>query len=251
MRRPRGSGARPPSTLEIELGGPRADTPTGRDARVRRAFDLAIDRDALNGAVFEGRDLPAAQPFPPASFYHVDAPVPGRDVEAAKALLAQAGATMPVRVELHVPNDPVSQQIAQVLQAMVAEAGFDLHLLVMEAGSMVQRDQAGDYETTMHIWSGRVDPDGDIHQFVTCHGSFDEMRYCTPAVDALLDGARRTLDPAARKANYTAALRIIAADVPILYLFFEPHLFGVAATLHGFVPHPDGLIRLAGVTVGG
>ena len=223
----------------------------GRDARVRRAFDLAIDRDALNGAVFEGRDLPAAQPFPPASFYHVDAPVPGRDVEAAKALLAQAGVATPVRVELHVPNDPVSQQIAQVLQAMVAEAGFDLHLLVMEAASMVQRDQAGDYETTMHIWSGRVDPEGDIHQFVTCHGSFDEMRYCNPAVDALLDGARRTLDPAARKANYTAALRIIAADVPILYLFFEPHLFGVAATLHGFVPHPDGLIRLAGVTVGG
>jgi len=239
------------TTLEINLGGERAKTPMGQDARVRQAFDLAIDREALNQAVFEGRYLPGAQPFPPASFYHLDEPVPERDIAKSKALLAAAGVTAPVRVELHMPNDPVTQQLGQVIQAMTAEAGFDVHLLALEAASMVQRDQQGDFETTLHIWSGRVDPDGDIHQFVTCRGSFNEMKYCNPEVDGLLNGARVILDPAERKAKYAAAMRIIDRDKPILYLFFEPHIFGAVQALHGFVLHPDGMIRLDHVTLGG
>jgi peptide/nickel transport system substrate-binding protein len=239
------------TTMEINLGGAGAKTLMGRYARVRQAFDSAIDRDAINEAVFEGRYTPAAQPFPPASFYHLDEPVPGRDIARSKALLGAAGVATPVRVELHVPNDPVSQQLGQVIQAMTAEAGFDVQLLTMEAASMVQRDQQGDFETTLHIWSGRVDPDGDIHQFVTCHGSFNEMKYCNPEVDALLNGARVVLDPAERKAKYAAAMRILDRDKPILYLYFEPHIFGAVKALHGFVLHPDGMIRLDNVTLGG
>ena len=72
--------------------GDRALTPIGEDARVRQAFSLAIDREALNQVVFDGTARAGNQPFPPTSqWYNQDLPVPARDVEAAKALLAEAG----------------------------------------------------------------------------------------------------------------------------------------------------------------
>ena len=175
--------------------------------------------------------------------------MPGRDVDGAKALLKAAGVTTPVTVKMTVGNDTSAQQLGQVIQAMTAEAGFDVRLQTTEFATLLSQGQAGDFQIEMVAWSGRVDPDGDIHQFVTCHGGLDDMKYCNPEVDALLDGARAVTDPAERKAKYAAAMKIIWDDKPISYLDFEPHIFGATAALHGFVPHPDGMIRLQNVTL--
>ena len=236
-------------TLEFNVSGPNAHTPMGQDKRVRQAFDWAIDRDALNQAVFEGRYVPGDQPFAPASPYHMDQPVPPRDVGKAKALLKAAGATGPVAVKMSIGNDTNSQQIGQVLQAMVGEAGFELQLQTTEFATMLSQNQAGDFQTTMVGWSGRVDPDGNVHQFLTCHGGLNDMKYCNPQVDELLNGARVVTDPAARKEKYAAAMKIVEDDKPITYLYFDPRLFGASKALHGFVPHPDGMIRLQNVTL--
>jgi peptide/nickel transport system substrate-binding protein len=237
------------NTIELNVTGDHAKTPLGQDSRVRQAFDLAIDRSAINDAVFEGRFTPGAQPFAPASYYHLDQLVPGRDVDKAKALLKAAGATAPVKVALTVANDPVTQQVGQVIQAMTAEAGFDVQLKATEFATLLSEAQAGNFEANMTAWSGRVDPDGNIHQFLTCKAGLNDMKYCNPEVDALLNGARTVTDPAERKAKYAAAMKIINTDKPILYLYFEPHIFGAAKALHGFVPHPDGMIRLQNVTL--
>ena len=188
-------------------------------------------------------------PFAPASPYHLDLPVPGRDVEKAKALLKAAGVTAPVPVTLTVDNSTTSQQVAQVLQAMVAEAGFDLQLQTTEFATLLAQTQAGNFQVTFTGWSGRVDPDGDIHQFVTCKAGLNDMKYCNPQVDELLNGARTVTDPVARKAKYAAAMKIVADDKPITYLYLDPRLFGATKALHGFVPHPDGMIRLQNVTL--
>ena len=236
-------------TLEFNVTGDRAKTPMGQDKRVRQAFDLAIDREALNQAVYEGRYTPGDQPFAPASPYHLDRPVPARNVEAAKALLKAAGVATPVTVTMTLGNDTNAQQLGQVIQAMTAEAGFDLKLQATEFATLLAQNGAGNFETTMVGWSGRVDPDGNIHQFVTCKGGLNDMRYCNPAVDALLDAARAVTDPAARKAKYAEALALVADDRPITYLDFEPRIFGATRALKGFVPHPDGMIRLQNVTL--
>ncbi len=74
--------------------GPMADTPMGRDARVRRAFDMSIDREALMQVVYNGMYPPTAQAVPPESPFYDPAVKPvTRDVDAAKALLKQAGVT--------------------------------------------------------------------------------------------------------------------------------------------------------------
>jgi peptide/nickel transport system substrate-binding protein len=228
--------------------GDKAKTPMGQDKRVRKAFELAIDRDAINQVVFEGLYAPSAQPFPSSSpYYDKSLPIPGRDLEQSKKLLAEAGVKLPLSVDLKVANNPIAQQVGQIIQAMADEAGFKVNLLATEYATLLSEQQAGNFQIGMSAWSGRPDPDGDIHQFVTCKGGQNDGRFCDPKLDELLDQARTTNDPAQRQALYHAALRLLATDVPTSYLYFDPRIIAMSRKLGGFVPNPDGLIRLADV----
>jgi peptide/nickel transport system substrate-binding protein len=227
--------------------GDHAKTPLGQDKRVRQALSLAIDRKALNEVVFEGLNTPSAQAFPPASPYHdKDFPAPERDVAKAKALLKAAGHER-VSFEMQVANSTVEQQLAQVIQAMAAEAGFDIQLKATEFASMLKAQSAGNYQATRVGWSGRVDPDGNIHQFMTTGGGINDTKFSNPTVDKELNAARTVYDVAARKAHYDAAEKVLREELPIVYLYHPSWLWALDAKLSGFVPNPDGMIRLAGM----
>ena len=225
--------------------GERAKTPIGQDKRVRQAFELAIDRDAINQVVFEGLYAPSAQPFPTSSpYYDKSLPIPARDVEQSKKLLAEAGVKLPLEVELKVANNPIAQQVGQIVQAMADEAGFKVNLVATEYATLLSEQQAGNFQIGMTAWSGRPDPDGNIHQFVTCKGGQNDGHFCDPKLDDLLNKARTTNDQTQRQALYAAALRLMAVDVPGTYLYFDPRIIAMSNKLSGFVPSPDGLIRL-------
>ncbi|WP_134680357.1 ABC transporter substrate-binding protein [Paracoccus ravus] len=228
--------------------GDRANTPVGQDARVRQAFSLAIDREALNQVVFEGTARAGNQPFAPTSpWFNQNIPVPARDVEAAKALLAEAGLER-VAVEVQHANNPVVTQMMQVIQAMTAEAGFDVTLKATEFATLLSEQTAGNFQLSRSDWSGRPDPDGNLHQFVTCEGGINDPKYCNPEVDQLLNEARATSDNAARKAKYDAAGEILNRDLPIIYLGHQTYVFAMDKGVEGFEAYPDGMIRLKGVT---
>lgn len=229
--------------------GERANTPFGRDARVRRAFELAIDRAAINQVVYEGMYVPTRQPFPPASPFHVrDFAPPARDVARAQALLREAGVTLPVIVELTVPNNPDLRQAGEVIQAMVKEAGFDLRLRAMEFASSLQAAARGDFETYLVGWSGRTDPDGNIYSFSRSGGGQNDGRYANPEVDRLLDEARTELDLAKRRELYARATRIaFGDDVSRIYLWHRKNIMGHSARLTGYRPIADGMVRLQGM----
>ncbi|MHA7844693.1 ABC transporter substrate-binding protein [Serratia sp. D1N4] len=218
-----------------------------KDARVREAFSLAIDRDALNQVAFEGLFTPANQGISTVSPYHVNLPVAPRDVDKAKALLAAAGVKTPLDVTLLVTNNPASQQVGQVLQAMVAEAGFNLNLQMNEFATLLDRQQRGEYQLSLSGWSGRPDPDGSIFSFVHSKGTLNDGGYSNPQVDEWLTQARQINDPAARQALYDQVVKQLEIDMPIAYLYFEPRIFGLNKKLEGFKAWPDGLVRLAGV----
>ncbi len=229
--------------------GDRAQTPIGQDARVRRALSLAIDREVMNQVVFDGVMAAGNQPYPPTSpWYNSAIPVPARDVEAAKALLAEAGAEG-VSVEIQTSTDPVGLQLLQVVQSMALEAGINVSIVAKEFATQLSEQTAGAYMTSQIGWSGRVDPDGNIHQFMTCEGGINDSKYCNPEVDDLLNGARTSNDVAERKANYDAALAILAEDMPIIYLYHQTWLWAMTTKLDGFVAYPDGMIRLQGVSL--
>ncbi|WP_338559676.1 ABC transporter substrate-binding protein [Erwinia sp. E_sp_B04_7] len=234
-------------TFNIANGKADPNNPFVKDARVREAFSLAIDRDALNQVAFEGLYSPANQALSPVSPYHVKLPVAPRDVEKAKALLAAAGVKPPVNVTLLVTNNPTSQQVGQVIQAMVSEAGFNVNLQMSEFASLLDRQQRGDYQLSLSGWSGRPDPDGSIFSFINSKGTLNDGRYSNPQVDSWLTEARQTNDKAARQALYDKVVKQLQTDMPIAYLYFEPRIFGLNKKLEGFKPFPDGLVRLAGV----
>ncbi len=236
--------------ITINVGnGERANTPIGQDSRVRRALSLAIDREALNQVVFEGAFAAGNQPYPPDSpWYNAAFPVPARDVEAAKALLAEAGLADGVTFEVQVANNPVQTQVMQVIQAMAAEAGITLELAAKEFATLLDEQTAGNYTASQVGWSGRVDPDGNIHQFVTTNGGINDSKYSNPEVDRLLDEARVSNDTATRKQSYDAALAILQEDMPIIYLYHQVWIWALDDKVQGFVPYPDGMIRLQGVS---
>jgi peptide/nickel transport system substrate-binding protein len=226
--------------------GERAKSKLGQDKRVRQALELAIDRDVINEVVGQGMFPPAGQPFPPASPYNSPKfAAEKRDVEKAKQLLKQAGADR-VKFELTFGTSTTTQQIAEIIQAMAAEAGFDITLRPTEFAAMQKEGMAGNFDVNLIAWSGRVDPDGNIHHFVTCKGTTNDGRYCNPEVDRLLNEARTVNDEAKRKGLYDAAQAILQDELPLIYVYYQPWPFAHTKKLQGFKPSPDGMIRLKG-----
>lgn len=229
--------------------GPKAKTNPFANKLVRQAFQLTIDREAINQVIGNGTFPPAQQPFPLASPYHSDKfPVVKPDIAKAKALLKQAG--MPVvKAELDFGNNTITSSTAEMVQAMAAQAGFQLSLRPTEYAAMLAEDSKGNFQIDLRGWSGRVDPDGNIFNFVTCKGPLNDGRYCNPEVDKLLKQARTVPDVASRKAIYDKAQAILQDELPSMYIYYMPWPFATRKQVQGFTPYPDGMIRLQGVTL--
>jgi len=234
--------------ITINTGhGEAANQPMGKDKRVRQALSLAIDRKVLSQVVFEGLYEPMIQPFNPGNQYLSAAyPVPERDVAKAKALLKEAGLSK-VTVELFVTNNPVDAQLGQVIQAMAQEAGIDVQLRSTEFASQLRDQQQGKFQMSRIGWSGRINPDGNLHQFVTTKGNQNDGRYSNAEVDRLLDEARTIYDVGERKKRYDAAQKMLQDELPIVYLYNQTVFFALRSNISGFVINPDGMIRLSGL----
>ena len=229
--------------------GDRARTPIGQHAKVRQAFDYAIDRATIIQVVYEGQFTPTAQAVPPSSPYYVRSlNPPTRDVARAQALLREAGVSTPVRIELTVPNSPDLRQVGEVIQAMAGEAGFQVTVRAMEFASSLQAAQRGDFEAYLVGWSGRTDPDGNLWNFVHSRGAQNDGKYANAEVDRLLDASREEADQEKRVAIFERMYRhYITEDRGRLYLWHRKNIHAYSARVTGFVPVPDGLIRVKGV----
>jgi peptide/nickel transport system substrate-binding protein len=232
------------------MNGKRADTAYGRDARVRKAFELAIDRGALISVVFNGLYPASAQAVPPTSPYHVASiEPPGRDIAMAKTLLHQAGVSPPVSLELSVVNSPDMVQVGEVIQSMAAEAGFDVKIRAMEARALLNAELQGDFQAAVGYWSGRIDPDGNMYSFLHSGAPLNEGHYSNASLDALLDQARQEMDIDSRRVIYGKVWEQAAHDLPITYLWTWKNIAGLSAKVQGFVPIADGLIRIQGISL--
>ena len=225
-------------------------TPLANDPRVREAFELSIDRDALNQVAWEGQYTPDCTPISPVSpFYDKSRKCPARDVARAKKLLADAGQGGGYAFELTIVNDPQQRRVGEIIQGMAREAGFNITLRPTEFASLLSQDDAGAYQATVIGWSGRVDPDANIHQFQTCTGSLNTTKHCDEAVDGLLNKAREVSDPKERAGLYRQAIdRLIGSARSIVYLYHDNYLVAFAKSVKGYKAVPDGLIRIKGVS---
>jgi peptide/nickel transport system substrate-binding protein len=222
-----------------------AKNPLGQNANVRQALELTIDRDALNKVVFNGEFVPGNQwSSPTNSYYIAKFPIPARNVEKAKALIKEAGVATPITLDMMVPNQPDLRQVAEVLQAMAAEGGFDLKVRLTEFATSLAEGVKGNFQIYLIGWSGRLDPDQNVINHLGCNTPFNWGKYCSEKTQAALNEGRTVTDPGKRKAAYEAALTQIKADRPLIYLYHQALIFAHTAKLEGYRQPPDGIIRL-------
>jgi peptide/nickel transport system substrate-binding protein len=228
--------------------GPKADNPLGKDARVRRALALSIDREALNQVVYNGEFMPGNQWVNPQNPYYQQAfPVPKRDIAKAKALLKEAGITGRLSIDFMLGNNPEVRAVGEVVQSMAAEAGFDLKLRVVEAATGLKTAEDGDFQLYQNTWSGRSDPDGNSVIYQTCGAPLNTGRYCDKEIDAWHREARSASDFATRKAAYEKIAAKFLSEGWMIYLYHPQYLIAHIARLDNFRPMPDGLLRVVGM----
>jgi peptide/nickel transport system substrate-binding protein len=143
-----------------------------------------------------------------------------------------------------VPNNPESRAVAEVMQSMAAEAGFELKIRVTEFATSLNEAEKGNFNLYFLAWSGRTDPDGNIYVFASCKGPQNYGRWCDPAADALLDKARATSAINERKALYEQFAAKWLTEGSVIYLYHRALLFAHSTRLEGYKVMPDGLIRV-------
>jgi peptide/nickel transport system substrate-binding protein len=221
--------------------------PLGRDARVREAFELSLDRQGLVQVVMDNEAIVGNQWVPPTNpFYAKNMPVPKRDVARAKALLKEAGVTNP-SFTLVTPTTSDAQRIALVVQAMAREAGFDVKIQAAEFATSLNMADKGDFEAYVLAWSGRPDPDGNLFSFHACKQPLNYAGYCDAETDKLINASRAERDPAARKKLFEQIAARVLKERPIVYLYHRKWLWAYSPKLQGVRNIPDGLLRVSGL----
>ncbi len=234
--------------LTINVGNDKTKGALSQSEKVRQALDLSLDREALNQVVFNGEFTPGNQWVSPSHPYYQKAfPIRPRDVEKAKALLKEAGVTVPVPVDLMVTKGAENEAVSQVIQSMAAEAGFDLKIRVIEFATSFKQAQAGEFQIFQINWSGRIDPDGNSYVFLHAKAPQNDGGYSSPEADKLMEDGRLVADPAQRKAIYEKLTKIVLNDEPIIYLYHRKLLFAHTTKLEGYKQMPDGLVRVIGL----
>ena len=215
----------------------RSDEPPGDDPRVMQAMRLAIDRPAIFDLVQQGmgaigRDTPIGPLYP--DFYTEDIPLPERNVEAARQLLADAGYDDGLALTLRLPEAQNFPDLAVVLKEQLAEAGFDVEVSVEPEG--VYYGDNGWLEATFGItgWGSRPYPQFYLDVMLVCGGMWNEAYFCDEEFDRWAQIAGTTTDPEEQVEAYHEIQRILIERGPILIPFFFPQLGAAREQVAGF-----------------
>ena len=152
-------------TINVGKSEQAQKNPLGKDAKVREAFELALDRAGIVQVVMDNEATVGNQWVAPNNAYYAkNVPVPRRDIARAKALLKEAGVPNPT-FTLVTPTTSDAQRLALVIQAMTREAGFNVKIQATEFATSLNMADKGDFEAYVLAWSGRADPDGNLYSF--------------------------------------------------------------------------------------
>jgi peptide/nickel transport system substrate-binding protein len=220
---------------------------------LRQAVYRLVDREAIVKAVLRNvGGTPANSPFSEQSFAYDEETdsYPERSVEEARRLLEEGGEPDGFSFTYKTDPSPTSQQMGQVIQNNLKPAGIDVKLEQLEFGTLLEDSSSGDFEALHLGWSGRIDPDLNIYDFMRTDGDFNDSGYSNPEVDRLLNQARTEGDQDRRKELYDQVMEILHEDVPYVYLYHSNTTtdFAMQSNIRGFTAYPDGILRLANVS---
>ncbi|WP_203076678.1 ABC transporter substrate-binding protein [Falsiroseomonas ponticola] len=216
-----------------------------RDARVRRALSLAINREALTSRILQGQGTPAGDLGPPGYFgTSPDMTPPPFNLEEARRLLAEAGWAQGFAVRVNGPNDRFvnDEQVVQAIAQMWTRLGLtttvetrtravwlseaaQLRYSVNLAGFSPNPELLGMLETQIHSWNTTLGL-----------GTANRGRFSNAEVDALIQQARTTIDDEQRRALTQRATRLALVDhTALIPLYFAQNTW---AMRRGFTYEP-------------
>jgi oligopeptide transport system substrate-binding protein len=205
------------------------DRPKFRDARLRRALSMVIDRERLANSVLRVGELPAYSWVPPGvhnyqaqTFDYASLSMEQRIAEA-RQLLAAAGYSRdkPLNFELRYNNGEVHTKCAVAVASMWKEAlGVGASLAGVEFKSMMQDIDRREVDLYRLSWVGDYNDPYTFLQYMKTGFGINLMHYASREYDALLDSAARQVDLARRRELLEQAERTALADHPLIPLYF-------------------------------
>ncbi len=222
------------------------------DRRVRQALTRLVARQAIVDQVLRGHGLPAEGPLPPALGRLSSAHVRPADRVGARRLLAQAGYARGLSARLLVPGAPRPylpdpEGLARRLAADFALAGVRVELEPVAGWSeYIARCTRGDYELALLGWQAdTLDANDFLSALVGTQvpARTNRSGYSSPAMDLLLERARRSSDPAQRASLYREAQTLFQRDMPWVPLYHTSIFTAYRKSVHGLLVGPTGVTR--------
>lgn len=242
--------ARVPTTVVAGIAMNLLHPPLG-DARVRRAIAMAIDRAGIARRITLGAYRVTDELQPRFSWaYDGTVREPGYDPDGASALLDAAGwrrgaggtrekdgkplqltyVAFPETASGVRIADEVQEELRRVGVGVTIKSIGNAQLFAPVTGTLA----SGNYDLAYVPWTMGIDPDDS--NVLACGSPQNYMRFCDARVDALERRALSVVSQSVRTSLYHRIERIVAADVPILYLFNAEYIYAYRTRLRGFSP---------------
>ncbi len=219
------------------------------DPAVRRALNMAIDKQAIIDVVFQGSGQAAINPIPPTMWsYNTAIEDDPYDPEAAKAALEAAGVTdlsmkiwaMPVQR----PYNPNARRMAELMQEDLAQIGVTVEIVSYEWGEYLERSKDLDRDGAVLLgWTGdNGDPDNFLAVLLGCDavGGSNRAQWCYQPFDDLIQQAKVVSDPAERTRLYEEAQVIFKEQAPWATIAHSVVFMPMRPEVEGYVMHPLG-----------
>ncbi len=215
----------------------RSDREPGNDPRVIQAFKLATDREAIFQLVQQGygavgNDTPIGPLY---DSYHDDsiAPPP-RDVDAARALLADAGYADGLQMDLHVPDSGNRPDLAVVLKEQWAEAGIDVNVIVEPESVYYGEDGWLEVDLGITGWGSRPYPQFYLNVMLVSDAKWNESHFADDEFDGLANVAGTTLDEVERIQAYSDIQQLLIDRGPVIIPYFFAQFGAISDQFDGF-----------------
>jgi|LZCG01.1.fsa_nt_gb peptide/nickel transport system substrate-binding protein len=216
------------------------------DKRVRRAIAFTINREEVAAAAKWEAATPNDGPIPSSSFYYADIhPFLGNEsLDKAKELMKEAGYPDGFKADIMVTNFyPETVRSALALQSEIKALGIELEVRVLEWGTWLQEEGAGNFDLYVLGWIGNLDPDDYFYAQHHTGEVFNFTGYSNPEVDSLLDQGRQATDPEKRFEIYKQVQDLIINDAPYIYLYIPKVVQAWQPSVQGYVTRSDEAVR--------